>query len=134
MIEANPANSLLLANYARFLQEVKGELIKAEEYCERAILANPGGDANVLSLYADIIWQTHGDARRAESYFDQAVKSSPDDCYVLASYAKFLWDAEEEEEEEEEEKELGNGTPSSMSPQYWGPGGPHHSSPITAAS
>ncbi|KAF5176811.1 Tetratricopeptide repeat (TPR)-like superfamily protein [Thalictrum thalictroides] len=49
MIESNPGNGLLLGNYAKFLKEVRGDLIKAEEYCERAILVNPD-DANVLEL------------------------------------------------------------------------------------
>ncbi|XP_061359822.1 uncharacterized protein LOC133303868 isoform X2 [Gastrolobium bilobum] len=78
MIEANPDNSLLLGNYAKFLKEVRGDYPKAEKYLERAILANPG-DANILSLYADLIWQTEKNADRAEGYFDQAVKSAPDD-------------------------------------------------------
>ncbi|CAK9329619.1 unnamed protein product [Citrullus colocynthis] len=99
MIEANPGNSMLLSNYARFLKEVRGDLVKAQEYCGRAILSNPG-DGNVLSMYADLIWETQKDSPRAESYFNQAVKAAPEDCYVLASYARFLWDAEEEEEEE----------------------------------
>ncbi|KAK9029690.1 hypothetical protein V6N11_026796 [Hibiscus sabdariffa] len=100
MIQANPGNSLLLGNYARFLKEVRGDLVKAEEYYGRAILANPN-DGNVLSSYADLIWQSHKDGPRAETYFDQAVKAAPDDCFVLASYARFLWDAEEEDEEED---------------------------------
>ncbi|XP_065851047.1 uncharacterized protein [Euphorbia lathyris] len=105
MIEANPGNSLLLSNYARFLKEVRGDNERAEEYCGRAILANPN-DGKVLSMYADLIWQSHKDASRAEAYFDQAVKASPDDCFVLASYARFLWDAEEEDEEEGEGEEV----------------------------
>ncbi|KAE8732792.1 equilibrative nucleoside transporter family protein [Hibiscus syriacus] len=96
MIQANPGNSLLLGNYARFLQEVRGDSVKAEEYYGRAILANPN-DGNVLSSYANLIWQTRKDEPRAETYFDQAVKAAPDDCFVLASYARFLWDAEEED-------------------------------------
>ncbi|KAK4713092.1 hypothetical protein R3W88_018999 [Solanum pinnatisectum] len=102
MIQANPGNSLLLGNYARFLKEVRGNLVKAEEYCERAMLANPS-DGNVLSLYADLIWRTHQDVPRANNYFDKAVKVAPNDCYVLASYAHFLWDVEDEEEEKEQE-------------------------------
>uniref|UniRef100_A0A6N2KP08 Uncharacterized protein n=1 Tax=Salix viminalis TaxID=40686 RepID=A0A6N2KP08_SALVM len=69
MIEANPGNPLLLSNYAKFLKEVRADFVKAEEYCGRAILANPN-DADVLSIY------------------------------VMASYAQFLWDAEEEEEDQ----------------------------------
>nr|ACN41110.1 unknown [Picea sitchensis] len=41
MLEANPGSSLLLRNYAKFLHEVQGNLAKAEEYYERAILASP---------------------------------------------------------------------------------------------
>nr|GMD82756.1 nuclear pore complex protein NUP1 isoform X2 [Ipomoea batatas] len=89
MIEANPGNSLLLGNYARFLKEVRCDFVKAEEYCGRSILANPS-DGDILALYADLLWQSHKDPVRAETYFDQAIKAAPDDCYVLASYARFL--------------------------------------------
>lgn len=98
MLEANPENSLLLRNYAKFLHEVQGDLEKGEEYYERAILANPS-DGEVLSLYAKLLWEARKDAPRAEAYFDQALQANPDDCYVLGSYAHFLWNSEEDEEE-----------------------------------
>ncbi|EFH43506.1 hypothetical protein ARALYDRAFT_491493 [Arabidopsis lyrata subsp. lyrata] len=94
MIQRYPGDTLLLSNYARFLKET-------------AMLSENGRDGELLSMYGDLIWKNHGDGVRAHSYFDQAVQFSPDDCHVLASYARFLWDAEEEEEEEESKH--GNG-------------------------
>ncbi|KAG5226107.1 Tetratricopeptide helical [Salix suchowensis] len=102
-----------------------------EEYCGRAILADPN-DGDVLSMYADLIWQSHKDASRAESYFDQAVKAAPDDCFVMASYARFLWDAEEEEEEEEQGEQREN--MSKMSPPTFFHGSNPSLPPLAASS
>ncbi|KAF8044560.1 hypothetical protein N665_7931s0001 [Sinapis alba] len=55
-------------------------------------------------MYAELVWMIHKDSSRAESYFNRAVTVSPDDCYVQASYARFLWDVEEEDGEEEKEE------------------------------
>nr|VDD64982.1 unnamed protein product [Brassica oleracea] len=104
MINLNPGNSILTGNYAKFLKEVRGDMKRAEEYCERVILGNTN-DGNVLSLYADLILHNHGDRKRAHSYFQQAAQMSPDDCYVQASYARFLWDVEEDEDEVDGEEE-----------------------------
>ncbi|KAA3477648.1 Tetratricopeptide TPR-1 [Gossypium australe] len=78
MIKTYPGETLLLANYAKFLKEVRGDLVKAEEYCERAVLVKPD-DGEVLSMYGDLIWTNHKDEARAQSFFDRAVQASPND-------------------------------------------------------
>ncbi|KAL7166852.1 hypothetical protein ACSBR2_037510 [Camellia fascicularis] len=108
MLKSNPTNSLLLRNYGKFLHEVEGDMVKAEEYYGRAILASPG-DGEVLCLYGKLIWDTQRDEDRANFYFDQAILASPNDCMVLGLYARFMWEAEEEEEEEEEKEDGGDG-------------------------
>ncbi|MCO5612846.1 hypothetical protein L7F22_067117 [Adiantum nelumboides] len=96
LLQSDPENPLLLQNYAQYLTK-KGEVKKAEEYFERAILADPS-DGDVLSKYAKLQWDVNRDHERAEAYYDQAVQAAPNDCYVMASYASFLWDVEDNEE------------------------------------
>ncbi|KAM0059777.1 putative tetratricopeptide-like helical domain superfamily [Helianthus debilis subsp. tardiflorus] len=109
MLKLDPNDPLLLRNYSKFLHEVEGDTVKAEEYYGRAILANPG-DGELLSLYGKLIWDTQRDGERAKSYFDQAAIASPDDCMVMGSYAKFMWEAEDDEEEETGSKVLVSGS------------------------
>ncbi|KAJ0666168.1 putative tetratricopeptide-like helical domain superfamily [Helianthus annuus] len=112
MLKVDPNDPLLLRNYSKFLHEVEGDTVKAEEYYGRAILANPG-DGELLSLYGKLIWDTQRDGERAKSYFDQAAIASPDDWYVImvmGSYAKFMWEAEDDEEEETGSKVLVSGS------------------------
>lgn len=103
LLQSNPNDPLLLRNYGKFLHEVEGDSVKAEECYGRAILASPG-DGELLSLYGKLIWETQRDGERAQSYFDQAVSVSPDDCMVMGSYAQFMWEADEDEDENHEEE------------------------------
>ncbi|KAI5055460.1 hypothetical protein GOP47_0028981 [Adiantum capillus-veneris] len=96
LLQSDPENPLLLQNYAQHLFK-KGEVKKAEEYYERAILADPS-DGEVLSKYAKLQWDVNRDQKRAEAYHGQAVQAAPNDYYVMASYASFLWDVEDNEE------------------------------------
>ncbi|EMS54636.1 hypothetical protein TRIUR3_19980 [Triticum urartu] len=75
-------------------------------------------------MYAGLVWETSRDAERADAYYSRAVQAAPDDCYVLGSYAGFLWDAEEEDG-------LNDGQPPAGSPPFYGAAQP---SSIRAAS
>ncbi|KAK8509326.1 hypothetical protein V6N13_062375 [Hibiscus sabdariffa] len=116
LIETYPGETILLANYAKFLKEVRGDPVKAEEYCERAVLVKPN-DGEVLSMYGDLIWTNHRDETKAQSYFDRALQASPNDCHVIASYAWYLWNAEEGEEDEVKGEEHGHNGANTCTPQ-----------------
>ncbi|XWS76189.1 hypothetical protein CRYUN_Cryun01aG0154600 [Craigia yunnanensis] len=71
MVDENPCNPLFLGNYAQFLYQSKRDLVGAEEYYSRGILADPK-DGETLSQYAN---------------------------HVQAAYASFLWETEEDADE-----------------------------------
>jgi hypothetical protein len=79
-------------------------------------------------LSSPIIWLAPEEFSVLDGYFSLTICS-----YVLASYARFLWDAEEEEEEEEDEEERHETEYSHASTSKLFQGAPHHS-PLTAAS
>ncbi|CAH9086884.1 unnamed protein product [Cuscuta europaea] len=79
LIQDHPHHPLILGNYAKFLSEVRGDYVKAEEYCVRAMLASGNDEGSILSMYGDLMWGLHKDADKAISYYDRAVQASPDD-------------------------------------------------------
>ncbi|KAF8389587.1 hypothetical protein HHK36_024104 [Tetracentron sinense] len=96
IVKENPANPLILRNYARFLYKTRRDFKKAEEYYFRAILEEPN-DGEMLSEYGKLRWEVHRDEERASNYFERARESSPHNSEVLAAYASFLWDTEDRE-------------------------------------
>ncbi|GJP59583.1 hypothetical protein CLOP_g12649, partial [Closterium sp. NIES-67] len=97
----HPQQSLFLGNYAQFLAEGK-DYERAEEAFRRAAVASRAeggaGEAEVLVAWAKVVWEAGRDAERAMALFERAVELSPDDCFVLAAYASFLWSAESGQE------------------------------------
>ncbi|KAF2314049.1 hypothetical protein GH714_021744 [Hevea brasiliensis] len=63
----------------------KGDLLGAEEYYLRAVVADPG-DGEIMSLYAKLVCELHQDHDKASSYFERAVQATPEDRGVL-----FIW-------------------------------------------
>ncbi|XP_071689582.1 uncharacterized protein [Rutidosis leptorrhynchoides] len=94
-VDENCCDPLLLRNYARFLQQTKGDLEGAEKYYLRAVQADPR-DGLVVSQYAQLMWELHHDQEKATSFFEQSVQVAPANSDVLAAYAKFLWEADED--------------------------------------
>eukprot|EP00250_Pteridium_aquilinum_P001830 c12038_g1_i1 orf=112-1446(+) len=111
ILKNNSGNPLILGNYAQYLAEVKHDYRKAEEFFQRAILANPS-DGELLGQYAKMLWEVQQDRERAATYFERAVQAAPDNSYVMAAYASFLWSSEEEEEKEPQDVEEVGGSSS----------------------
>ncbi|XP_073275837.1 uncharacterized protein [Primulina huaijiensis] len=92
----DPSDPLFLRNYAQFLQS-RGEFFKAEEYYDRAIMADPT-NGEILCLFAKLVWELYRDKEQALTYFERAALASPGDSDILGAYASFLWEMDEEEE------------------------------------
>ncbi|KAJ9154101.1 hypothetical protein P3X46_027474 [Hevea brasiliensis] len=66
-------------------KHIQGDLLGAEEYYLRAVVADPG-DGEIMSLYAKLVCELHQDHDKAASYFERAVQATPEDRGVL-----FIW-------------------------------------------
>ncbi|XP_074305063.1 uncharacterized protein LOC141639994 isoform X1 [Silene latifolia] len=97
LLDDYPNHSMLLKKYADFLLG-KGDLHGAEEYYFRASQANLG-DGESLAQYAQLVWVLHHDHERALTYFDLAAQTASDNSFVMAAYAKFLWETEDDGED-----------------------------------
>ncbi|KAJ4830973.1 hypothetical protein Tsubulata_036434 [Turnera subulata] len=86
----DPANPLLLSNYAQFLRLVTRDYDRAEECFKRAIMVDPP-DAEALSHYADFLWIVRKDLWGAEENYQQAMAADPNNHYFASRYANFLW-------------------------------------------
>ncbi|XP_057788910.1 uncharacterized protein LOC131005831 [Salvia miltiorrhiza] len=89
-IAMEPNNSLLLLNYARFLQVVARDYQRSEECFKRAVQASPP-DAESLSQYANFLWTVRKDYWAAEESFLQALALEPNNAHYASRYANFLW-------------------------------------------
>ncbi|KAL2898741.1 Adenosine monophosphate-protein transferase Fic [Bienertia sinuspersici] len=85
-----PANVLLLANYAQFLYVVARDFDRAEEYFKKAVNVEPK-DAEAHNKYAYFLWHVRKDLWAAEETFLEAISADPSNSYYAASYANFLW-------------------------------------------
>ncbi|XP_047323777.1 uncharacterized protein LOC124927417 [Impatiens glandulifera] len=86
----DPHNTLLLCNYAQFLQLVAHDYDRAEECYKRAIQIDPS-DAMGLTLYANFLWVVRKDLMGAEERYVEAVATEPENPYHSSIYANFLW-------------------------------------------
>ncbi|CAN4101034.1 unnamed protein product [Withania somnifera] len=90
VLNQEPQNTLLLANYAQFLFLVAQDYDRAEEYFKKAAEVEPK-DAEALNKYANFLWQVRKDLWAAEETFNQAIAAEPSNTFYAANYANFLW-------------------------------------------
>ncbi|MDQ2631637.1 MAG: tetratricopeptide repeat protein, partial [Actinomycetota bacterium] len=82
-------DSRLLGNYAVFLDTIRKDHKRAEEYYKRALALDPD-NASVLNNYALLLTRTRRDPDRAEKYYKHALTLNPDNPNPLGNYALFL--------------------------------------------
>ena len=73
----DPAKASRLADYARFLEDVRRDYDRAEEMYERAIKADPT-NADILGDYADFLEGFRRDYDRAEAMYERAIEADSD--------------------------------------------------------
>ncbi|VFQ80425.1 unnamed protein product [Cuscuta campestris] len=98
MLSHDPHSTVLLCNYAQFLQLVTRDYERAEECFKRAMQVKPE-DAEVLSQYANFLWTVRKDLPGAEDLYQQAIAVDGDirNPYYASQYANFLWNTGGEE-------------------------------------
>jgi tetratricopeptide (TPR) repeat protein len=89
-VQMDPQNSLLLANFAHFLQVVLRDHKRAEYFYKKAIACVPA-DGEAFSKYANFLWLVKNDTEAAEENFLEALIADSGNSYIAASYAHFLW-------------------------------------------
>ncbi|MGO9201132.1 MAG: KGGVGR-motif variant AAA ATPase [Limisphaerales bacterium] len=81
--------AFLLADYADFLVDERGDRDGAEAYYKRAIEVDPK-DAGTLGAYAAFLENKRGDKDGAEAYHRRAIEADPKNAHILRAYAGFL--------------------------------------------
>jgi Tfp pilus assembly protein PilF len=84
-----PKSAPLLGNYAIFLNSIRKDYDRAEEYHRRALAADPN-HANNLGNYALFLCDVRKDYDGAEEHFRRALAVDPNHATNLGNYALFL--------------------------------------------
>ncbi|KAJ1686437.1 hypothetical protein LUZ63_017827 [Rhynchospora breviuscula] len=89
-VQQEPENTLLLCNFAQFLQLVLHDNERAEFYYKKAVAVKPA-DGEAFSKYAAFLWHVKDDIGAAEENYLEAIQADPENSFHAANYAHFLW-------------------------------------------
>ncbi|KAJ3703396.1 hypothetical protein LUZ61_007101 [Rhynchospora tenuis] len=89
-VQQEPENTLLLCNFAQFLQLVLHDNERAEFYYKKAVAVKPA-DGEAFSKYAAFLWHVKDDIGAAEENYLEAIAADPENSFHAANYAHFLW-------------------------------------------